>query len=62
MGSFLDKPKTTHEVEEKEGNGLKAGLAAMQGWRIDMEVSSQMEELLTNITHTNLTTLPFKLF
>jgi len=44
MGSFLDKPKTTHEVEEKEGNGLKAGLAAMQGWRIDMEVSSQMEE------------------
>jgi hypothetical protein len=38
MGSFLDKPKTQHEVEEKEGNGLKAGLAAMQGWRIDMEV------------------------
>ena len=38
MGSFLDKPKTQHELEEKEGNGLKAGLAAMQGWRIDMEV------------------------
>jgi hypothetical protein len=57
MGSFLDKPKTTHEVEEKEGNGLKAGLAAMQGWRIDMEVSSQKKSRLL-ISHT----LTFPLF
>ena len=30
MGSFLDKPKTKHEVEAASGNGLDAGLAAMQ--------------------------------
>ena len=38
MGSFLDKPLTTHHTEVKEGNGLKAGLASMQGWRVDQEV------------------------
>lgn len=40
MGSFLDKPQTQKEVhaEENATLGLKAGLAAMQGWRVDMEV------------------------
>ena len=40
MGHFLDKPKTKHEKHECEGNGLQAGLAAMQGWRVEMEVST----------------------
>jgi hypothetical protein len=40
MGSFLDKPKTEKEVDDKSGNGLNAGAAAMQGWRVDMEVRS----------------------
>ena len=30
MGSFLDKPKVEHHCEEVKGNGLDAGLAAMQ--------------------------------
>ncbi len=39
MGSFLDTPKKEKEVDEAEGLSLRAGLAAMQGWRVDMEVS-----------------------
>lgn len=37
MGAFLDKPKTDKLLEHGEGNGLKYGVASMQGWRIDME-------------------------
>ena len=40
MGSFLDKPITTHHEDKKEGNGLKAGLASLQGWRVDRAVRS----------------------
>lgn len=37
MGAFLDKPKTDKFLEHGEGNGLKYGVASMQGWRVDME-------------------------
>lgn len=37
MGSFLDKPKTDKTNEQGKGNELRYGLAAMQGWRIEME-------------------------
>lgn len=41
MGSFLDKPVTQHHTYEGEDkNGLRAALACMQGWRVDMEVRS----------------------
>ena len=39
MGSFLDKPKTEKSNDSGEGNGLRYGLGAMQGWRIEMEDS-----------------------
>lgn len=37
MGAFLDKPKTDKHNEGGVGNGLKYGLASMQGWRVEME-------------------------
>ncbi|XP_048586000.1 protein phosphatase 1A isoform X2 [Nematostella vectensis] len=37
MGAFLDKPRTEKETKTGEGNGLRYGLAAMQGWRVEME-------------------------
>jgi len=39
MGSFLDKPKTEKETHLADGLDLHAGVSAMQGWRVDMEVS-----------------------
>lgn len=39
MGSFLDKPKTDKTNESGDGNLLRYGVAAMQGWRIEMEDS-----------------------
>ena len=39
MGAFLDKPKTEKETFIFSGNGLHAAVTAMQGWRVDMEVS-----------------------
>ncbi|CAF0951134.1 unnamed protein product [Brachionus calyciflorus] len=39
MGSFLDKPKTDKTNEFGEGNSIRFGVAAMQGWRIEMEDS-----------------------
>ena len=39
MGSFLDKPKTEKTNEKGQGNQLRYGLGAMQGWRIEMEDS-----------------------
>jgi hypothetical protein len=41
MGSFLDRPKTEKETLNVDGNDLKAGMSAMQGWRVDMEVRQQ---------------------
>lgn len=37
MGAFLDKPKTEKHNEGGFGNGLRYGLASMQGWRVEME-------------------------
>lgn len=37
MGAFLDKPKTEKHNEGGVGNGLRYGLASMQGWRVEME-------------------------
>ncbi|XP_017781385.1 PREDICTED: protein phosphatase 1A [Nicrophorus vespilloides] len=37
MGAFLEKPKTDKTLEHGEGNGLRYGVASMQGWRVNME-------------------------
>jgi protein phosphatase 1B len=37
MGSFLDKPKTEKTNDHGDGNDLRYGLSAMQGWRVEME-------------------------
>ncbi len=37
MGAFLDKPKTEKLTASGEGNGLRYGVSAMQGWRMEME-------------------------
>jgi len=47
MGSFLDKPKTEKTNEQGHGNSIRYGLAAMQGWRVEMEDS-----------HSSLASLP----
>jgi serine/threonine protein phosphatase PrpC len=47
MGSFLDKPKTEKTNEQGHGNNIRYGLAAMQGWRVEMEDS-----------HSSLASLP----
>jgi serine/threonine protein phosphatase PrpC len=39
MGSFLDKPKTEKTNDNGQGNNIRYGLSAMQGWRIEMEDS-----------------------
>ena len=43
MGSFLDKPIVHKDTDEKEGNGLKMAVSAMQGWRRTMEDSHTLE-------------------
>lgn len=37
MGAFLDKPKTDKVTAKGEGCGLRFGVSAMQGWRMEME-------------------------
>lgn len=37
MGASLDKPSTDKHNEHGSGNGLRYGVASMQGWRIEME-------------------------
>lgn len=37
MGAFLDTPKTDKYNEHGAGNGLRYGVASMQGWRMEME-------------------------
>uniref|UniRef100_A0A914WF50 PPM-type phosphatase domain-containing protein n=1 Tax=Plectus sambesii TaxID=2011161 RepID=A0A914WF50_9BILA len=37
MGAFLDKPKTDKSNSRGEGLGVRYAVAAMQGWRVDME-------------------------
>jgi hypothetical protein len=37
MGAFLEKPKTDKSNSRGEGLGIRYAVAAMQGWRVDME-------------------------
>lgn len=37
MGAFLDKPKTEKITAQGEGCGIRYGVSAMQGWRMEME-------------------------
>ena len=37
MGAFLEKPKTEKTTSEGSGCGIKYGVSAMQGWRMEME-------------------------
>lgn len=37
MGAFLTRPVTKKYNENGEGNGLRFGVASMQGWRVEME-------------------------
>ena len=37
MGAFLEKPKTEKSTSSGEGKGLRYGVSAMQGWRMEME-------------------------
>lgn len=37
MGAFLDKPKTDKTTQCGESSGLRYGVSAMQGWRMEME-------------------------
>lgn len=37
MGAFLEKPKTEKITSSGESKGLKYGVSAMQGWRMEME-------------------------
>lgn len=37
MGAFLEKPKTDKITDKGEAHGIKYGVSAMQGWRMEME-------------------------
>lgn len=37
MGAFLEKPKTEKITKQGEGCGIRYGVSAMQGWRMEME-------------------------
>ena len=37
MGAFLEKPKTEKTTSSGDGSGLRYGVSAMQGWRMEME-------------------------
>ncbi|XP_017129057.1 protein phosphatase 1B [Drosophila elegans] len=37
MGGFLEKPETSKQVSEDNGNGLRYCVTSMQGWRLEME-------------------------
>ncbi len=37
MGAFLEKPKTEKTTLQGEGFGVRYGVSAMQGWRMEME-------------------------
>jgi len=39
MGAFLEKPKTEKVTDKGEGLGIRYGVSAMQGWRMEMEDS-----------------------
>ena len=43
MGAFLDKPKTDKTTSSGEGCGIRYGVSAMQGWRMEMEDAHESE-------------------
>lgn len=56
MGAFLDKPKTDKFTAKGEGNGIRYGVSAMQGWRMEMEDSHvcKISSLDTRVCKTPL--------
>lgn len=46
MGAFLNKPETKKYNEHGEGNGLRYGVASMQGWRVEMEDAHHAQSTL----------------
>ena len=46
MGSLLEKPKTEFiEEDDGETDSCHWGVSSMQGWRMEMEVSENVEQL-----------------
>uniref|UniRef100_A0A0K0EL04 PPM-type phosphatase domain-containing protein n=1 Tax=Strongyloides stercoralis TaxID=6248 RepID=A0A0K0EL04_STRER len=48
MGAFLDKPITKKSNDHGEGQGMRYGVASMQGWRVDMEDAHDVQIALSN--------------
>uniref|UniRef100_A0A0N4Z649 PPM-type phosphatase domain-containing protein n=1 Tax=Parastrongyloides trichosuri TaxID=131310 RepID=A0A0N4Z649_PARTI len=48
MGAFLDKPMTKKSNDCGEGQGMKYGMASMQGWRVDMEDAHDVQIAMSN--------------
>ena len=44
MGGFLSQPKTEKEFDSGVCVGLRYGAAAMQGWRVEMEVRKRKKK------------------
>jgi len=55
MGSFLSAPITEKEtIVAAEGNGLRAAVSTMQGWRTEMEDADTVEVSLSDIPNHSL--------
>ncbi|EFN51823.1 hypothetical protein CHLNCDRAFT_59087, partial [Chlorella variabilis] len=54
MGAYLSSPVRDKETEEGENDSFKYGIAAMQGWRTDMEDAHIAELDLDPATKTSL--------
>ena len=52
MGAFLEKPKTEKITAKGEGCGIKYGVSAMQGWRMEMEDAHVCETNFTLKEHS----------
>uniref|UniRef100_A0A0N5C7D3 PPM-type phosphatase domain-containing protein n=1 Tax=Strongyloides papillosus TaxID=174720 RepID=A0A0N5C7D3_STREA len=48
MGAFLDKPITKKSNDHGEGQGMRYGMASMQGWRVDMEDAHDVQIAMSN--------------
>lgn len=46
MGAYLSKPNTEKNTADGGNQKLSYGLAAMQGWRVSMEVKMELSYLL----------------
>ena len=52
MGAFLEKPKTEKVTVSGEATGLRYGVSAMQGWRMEMEDAHVCETNFTLKEHS----------